>query len=233
MAILQTVFNPNDLNLRLAVDSVIKNRRTYKVLGSLDQVADIPDDFKEKVEESVRMAGWAPFHYPSHESHRQQDMNSIVPWRFYVLDQATCLKLAHYLLDKSIANLTKDASVIRMLAATGALALVTWLPEPESKLVNNKLQHKNEEHLAAAAAAVQNLLLAGEAREIQTYWSSGGALKSRECFELCRIPTSEKLLAAVFMFPKQIDDSSEVHAGHLAQKRGERNTWRKWLSIND
>jgi nitroreductase len=90
----------------------------------------------------------------------------------------------------------------------------------------------NEEHLAAAAAATQNLLLAGEARGIQTYWSSGGVLTSSTCFALCGIPRTQKLLGAIFMFPPQTDSTMEIHEGKLHDRRSTPASWSTWLTLD-
>ena len=90
----------------------------------------------------------------------------------------------------------------------------------------------NEEHLAGAAAAIQNLLLAGEARDLQTYWSSGGVLAASECFELCGIPAEQKLLGAIFMFPPQPDTNADIHEGKLRNQRGTPDSWRTWVSLS-
>lgn len=212
----------------LAVDQVIRNRRTRKVLGHLHSPAHIPHGFREQVEAAVRIAAWAPFHYPANKIHQQHALDSCVPWRFYALAQADCLTLAHCLLKKGAGNITPTSSIIRMLAAAGSVVLTTWLPEPET---HQQAKQMNEEHLAAAAAAVQNLLLAGEARGIQTYWSSGGILASGECFELCGIPSNQKLLGAIFMFPPQADATATVHEGKLRDHRGAPDSWRTWVKL--
>lgn len=229
MTYLHSIFQPKDLALTLAVDQVICRRRTRKVLGSLQTPAPIPHGFREQVEEAVRVAGWAPFHYPANRIHHQQGMDSCVPWRFYALDQNACLALAHCLLEKNTSNISEDATIIRMLAAAGSVVLATWLPEPKT---TELALHMNEEHLAAAAAAVQNLLLASEARDIQSYWSSGGVLASSECFKLCGIPATQKLLGAVFMFPAPEDSGMEVVDGKLRNRRGPPDSWSAWISLD-
>ncbi len=229
MTYLHSIFKPKDMALTLEVDRVIRNRRTRKVLGHLHSPAVIPPSFTAKVEEAVRIAGWAPFHYPANKIHRQTELDSCVPWRFYALDQAGCLTLAHCLLEKNSGNVTEDSTIIRMLAASGSVVLSTWLPEPDH---SRKAEHMNEEHLAGAAAAVQNLLLAGEARDLQTYWSSGGVLASSECFKLCGIPTEQKLLGAIFMFPPPSDSTADIHEGKLRNQRSTPDSWRTWVSLS-
>lgn len=228
MTYLHSLLQSGNMTLPLAVDQVIRNRRTRKVLGSLQKPAHIPPGFRELVAESVRIAGWAPFHYPANKIHHQGELDSCVPWRFYALEQNDCLVLARCLLEKNTGNVSEDSTIVRMLAAAGSVVLTTWLPEPKT---TELALHMNEEHLAAASAAVQNLLLAGEARGIQTYWSSGGVLASSECFNLCGIPATQKLLAAVFMFPSPEDSSMDVIEGKLRNRRGEPGGWSTWIRL--
>lgn len=229
MTYLRPIFKPQDMALTLAVDQVIRSRRTRKVLGHLRSPAHIPHGFREQVEEAVRIAGWAPFHYPADKIHHQNGLDSCVPWRFYALDQQSCLTLAACLLENSAEHVTPDSTIIRMLAATGSVVLATWLPEPKTTELALRM---NEEHLAAASAAVQNLLLAGEARGIQTYWSSGGIMAASECFEVCNIPATQKLLGAIFMFPPQTDSIMDIHEGKLRNRRGTPDSWSTWVSFN-
>lgn len=209
----------------LLIDEVIRRRRTRKFLGSIHNPALIPLGFSQQVEQAIKVAGWAPFHFPAHAQHSRGSLNSCVPWRFYALDQTNGLQLAHCLLAKGEA--TEQSGIIRMLAAAGSVVLVTWLPEPEQEQASKV---RNNEHLAAAAAAVQNLLLASEARHIQTYWSSGGVLASTECFAMCQIPAEQQLLGAIFMFPPQAENV-EAHEGKLRDRRGSVDSWRKWVTV--
>lgn len=216
------------------VDSVIQRRKTLKIYGDLHKPVNIPSTLKRDVDQAIQVANWAPFHYPAHKVHRKNGMKSIVPWRFYALDQKACLNLASCLISHKKVKAGKKSKIVRMLAASGSLVLVTWLPEPTAGANDKKLKKiykRNEEHLAAASAATQNLLLAGEARGLQTYWSSGGILESQECFGLCNILEQERLLGAIFMFPES-SIKHESKAGSLRNKRGDMNTWMSWVDIN-
>ncbi|MCK5919117.1 MAG: nitroreductase family protein [Cocleimonas sp.] len=219
-----------------AIDRVIKKRKTLKVLGDLDQPVDIPSDFNTRIDESIKIANWAPFHYPANIIHREGVMNSLVPWRFYALSQKMCLELGHCLSDSPKSNVDKNSKIVRMLSACGGLVMVTWLPEPENgtdQTEKKKIakQIVRDEHIAATGAATQNLLLAAEARNIQTYWSSGGILQSASCFNLCGIPEREKLMGAIFMFPEE-SSNRETVAGKLRDKRGVQTSWMSWIKIN-
>lgn len=219
--------------LALATDHVIQARKTVKALGDRKAPPTIPDDFNQRIYEAMRVAGWAPFHYPVHDVHLDRKMNSPVPWRFYALNQTSCLRLADCLINETNHDIDEKNNIIRMLGACGSLVLVTWLPEPkDSKRAKTpeKKTEFNEEHLAAASAATQNLMLAAKAREVDTYWSSGGILKSSECFELCNIPTQEKLLGAIFMLP-ELPEHVEIRPGKLRNRRGSPQQWMEWVEI--
>ncbi len=213
------------------IDNTIQQRRTLKVFGDLEKPPVLDNDFVHKVDDAIKIASWAPFHYPAHASHLKHEMDSIVPWRFYAFKQKDCLQLADCLLRSKTAKMKKKSNIIRMLAASGSLVMVTWLPEPdEKKSLSAKKQTINEAHLAAASAATQNLLLALEVRDLQGYWSSGGVLGSKECYSLCGIPANEKLLGAIFVFPKQTE-AQEVRYGKHRDKRGTAKSWMTWVNL--
>ena len=115
-----------------------------------------------------------------------------------------------------------------MLKACGALVLVTWIPESEP--ANEKLVQVNEEHLAAAAAATQNLMLALEVRGLGTYWSSGGMLGSKTFFDRYGIESNSRLISAVFVnYPGLYsDESCEVIVGKNREKR---SIWTRWTQV--
>ncbi len=219
------------------VDRIIQQRRTHKILGDFNHTPQLPDDFNNHVHGAVRVAGAAPFHFSAHPHHRKGELDSIVPWRFHILDQKSCHHLAHCLMQSKMhpqhKALTSKATIIRLLAGTGAMVLATWLPEidliePSSTLKKKTLEHKNQEHLMAASAATQNLLITAEVRDIKTYWSSGGVLSHSYCLETCGISPQEKLMGAIFMSPKDIGER-ECKAGHLNELRGKPESWMHWV----
>ena len=219
--------------LEQAVDQVIQARKSVKVVGDVDNIPEIPEGFFAEVKEAMKVSGWAPFHFTAHNNHLDRDMNSPVPWRFYALDQANCLRLIDALITHPGLGLTKSAAILRMIAAYGALVLVTWLPDPEATNTpedSARRELKNEEHLAAAAAATQNLLLAATARNIDSYWSSGGVLREPETFELCQIPQQERLLGAIFLAP-EMPGREGVRPGKLRESRGEADQWMTSVAI--
>ena len=118
-----------------------------------------------------------------------------------------------------------------MLAACGALVLVNWLPQFDAELVREKQQQINEEHLAATAAAVQNLLLSLTANNLRTYWSSGGFFRSPLMFEKLGIPAHEKLLAAVFVDYGVSVEQAETIPGANHPLRSHFRKWTTEISL--
>lgn len=208
------------------VDGVIRERRTIKVLA--DESLPVVDA-RGTVEELVATAGWAPFHRVASRMHTESGaLPSIVPWRFYLLDAPACRALRQTLLERG------DRSKIpRMLAAATAMVQATWLPNPPKGPVTGLFEatEENMEHLAAAGAAVQNLLLAATARGIPNYWSSGGVLRGAQAFGWMGIPAGQILLGAVFLFPADTGDA-EVNPGSHRDRRGAPSDWSRWVELD-
>jgi nitroreductase len=211
--------------MTMQVDDVIRTRKTEKVLAT----HDLPTrDIRASIDEILGLAGLAPFHRACEESHKTVGMAGIEPWRFHVLDSAACRHL-HPRLPKENAG-----KIPAMLAAADALIMATWLPNsgqatPMGDEPGFALTLANVEHIAAASAAIQNLLLAATARSISNYWSSGGVLRLPEVFELLDIPTNQILLGAIFLFPSEIGDS-ELAVSKLRPLRTPREQWTRWVT---
>lgn len=206
------------------VDEAIRNRKTLKVLSSRPKKFNLA---RAVVEQLLEAASWAPFHRPAALNHRRSGMmDGIVPWRFHVLDGTACRTLRQTLLDQG--DTTK---IPRMLATATNLIQATWLPNPKAsgdEEVPFDPTLENMEHIAAAAAAVQNLLVAATAREIQTYWSSGGSLRNPDTMNLLGIPDGEILLGSLFLFGP-LTDNVETSPGKLRDLRGPVESWARWV----
>ncbi len=199
------------------VEQAIRNRKTLKVLSEKQYPFSLAEEVVEALLES---ASWAPFHRPAAKQHCDSDLCSKVPWRF-------CRKLRQQLLD--LGDTTKIPAML--LSATN-LIQVTWLPNP-SKVESDQLYEptlENMEHIAAASSAIQNLLVAATAREIQTYWSSGGGLRKPATMELLGIPEREILLGSIFLFGP-ITKFSKSAPGKLRDQRGDLRSWSKWVEL--
>ena len=175
-------------------------------------------------------AAWAPFHYPSDKSHRGV-LESPVPWRFYKVDSAGCRKLMQAL----SAPDSGAGKITAMLAAADALIQVTWLPDSSADptLATGPAfegTQRNMEHIAAASAAVQSLLLLATGHGFKTYWSSGGVLRNQDVFNKLGIPLREKLLGSVFLFPQDVGNA-EIKPGSWRDKRGVVSDWSAWCDV--
>lgn len=220
----------------MTFDEIVRSRETKKVFADPAAPPTIPDNFIDAVWSAAEVAGWAPFHYPSHNSHHGQ-LTSPVPWRFHVLDHVACRKLIDDLgplssehSDNPTLAAVLNGKIPTMLAAAGSLVLVTWLPHPtKADPPNEKLLQMNDEHLMAAAAATQTLLLALTERGLRTYWSSGGALRTRPVFDHLSIGSGEQFAAAVFVWPSEFDGEESVPGKHRGT-RGEVSDYARRLN---
>jgi len=217
-----------------AIDEIIKSRQTQKVLA--DPLKPWPagkdvEKWEATLRELLELAASAPFHYPSHEVHRMHaDLPSIFPWRMYVVRESECRALLQEFQEREI----KGGKITKMLAAAKALIQVTWLPDPGAISEEEMFQgnRRNMEHIAATAAAIQNLLIGATARKIPTYWSSGGKLRLPDFAQRMGIPENEILLGALFLFPQKLKKSAEVKPGSLRGKGGELQDWSTWVIID-
>ena len=215
-------------------DEAIHSRRTVKILSE----SDLPtSDRSATVNELLALAGMAPFHRACEEHHRQSSPQAgIEPWRFHVLNATACRKL------RTQIPLENAGKIPAMLAAADALIMATWLPnagQASSVLQASDLSDEpsfaptinNMEHIAAASAAIQNLLLAATARGVSNYWSSGGVLRSTQVFQLLGIPRAQILLGAIFLFPNEYGDA-EIATSKLREHRGSREAWSRWVKLD-
>ena len=213
--------------------TIIKRRQTWKVLAPVDQPIihslEVLQRGDQALREAIATAGWAPFHYDRAVDGVKE------PWRVHVLDQTKCRALA-----AEFSGLFPDIKPTNklpgMLSACGALALVTWLPQfshgvqtDDEAVAKEKQTQVDEEHLAAAAAYVQNLMLLLTADGLGSYWSSGGQFRTPPMFEHLQIPTHERLLAAVFVDYAPDSSSTERIAGKLRDQRSAASQWARWI----
>ena len=213
--------NPQTEPLFEAVARVIENRKTLKVLG--DPNAPLTISAAEavigdrQVQDALQRAGMAPFHY-------DRGVETIAePWRAHVLTHVCCRSLAKQLPDWLDIG-ASAGKLAAMLAACGSLVIVTWLPQFRQAADTKPEQWDvDDEHLAAASAMVQSLLLLLTARGMGTYWSSGGVLKLPAVQQRLGIPPEEKLLAAVFVeYPETMSIDVERKPGKHRASRSSR-----------
>ncbi len=214
----------------------IKQRRTLKVMADEHQplMTSVEQEiaFRPVINELLELAAQAPFHYTCHRSHQEGELKGALPWRFYVLESSDCRQLLTYLQEQGIDG----GKIMGMLAAAKTLIQVTWLPEPmthseDKPGVLYEANLKNMEHIAAGSAAIQNLLLAATAKDLENYWSSGGVLRESKVYEYLNIPPKELLLGSIFLFDKQLVQNSgvTVKVGGLAEQRGDIESWATYI----
>ena len=213
----------------MAFTSLFKRRHTSKVLSSVLLEGCIGDD---DLADLVAAASWAPFHYTASANHRAQLADGAPePWRFYILDRNACRELRTWLLESEDMSKVPD-----MLAGASALVQVTWCPNPapESSAIPEGADYYpsdiNLEHIAATAAAIQNLLLCATDKGIPSYWSSGGPLRSDAAFDRIGIPRDQVLLGSVFLFPEDVanvadGDRVKIVPGKMRDKRSAGQSW--------
>ncbi|MEM7456685.1 MAG: nitroreductase family protein [Planctomycetota bacterium] len=215
-----------------AVARSIEQRRTWKVIADVSSPVAVDESLRRELDPVVMRAledsGMAPFHY-------NRNMDGIAePWRCHVLWSDTCRQVAtqfnHWFDDVKPTN-----KLPMMLSACGALVLVTWIPQEDpGDKPKEKLKDINEEHLAAASAFTQNLLLLLTAAGLGTYWSSGGQFRTVEMFDQLGIDHRERLLAAVFVdyLPASAENVRERIAGKNRELRSPAESWTRVVELN-
>lgn len=218
------IFTPEDLK---TVIRVVQQRRTFKVMGDVEGPVQIDSQTAQKnrtiVLESVKAADSAPFHYD-----RQCD-NVPQPWRVNILWHQSCQKVASNFY-QWFDDVKPGNKLPSMLSACGACVLVSWLPQfdgaGDEEIAKSKQIQIDQEHLAAASAYVQNLMLLLTAANMGTYWSSGGQFRTREMMDRLSMSAPRQLLAAVFVeFPETNGDATQRVPGKLADARANLEHW--------
>jgi nitroreductase len=215
------------------VKRYVVERRTQKVIASVERPIEFSSSGQETwnalVREAVAAAGMAPFHF-------ERNVDQIPePWRVHFLNTATCRKIAKQA--SQWFDIKPNNKIPGMLSACGCMLLVNWLSQFRGSDVqtegisSQKQVEVDDEHLAATAAMVQNLLILLTSAGLGTYWSSGGFLGSSEMFRRLGIDEKERLLAAVFVeYPEGVGEVSERIPG---KNRTIRNPVERWLSVRN
>lgn len=210
----------------MSIKEIIASRRTSKVLAKTPLEAEYDHALLESL---VNAAAYAPFHYMASSSHREKLPDKAPePWRVYILNRAVCREVRKWLMAKD-----DKTKVPEMLAAADMLLQVTWCPATENESEAD-MGHgvfaaslTNMEHIAATAAAIQNIILTATEHDIPNYWSSGGFLRTAEAFELLGIPQDQILLGSVFFFPCNVSANPKV-AMFPGKMRDRRSFGRSW-----
>lgn len=193
----------------------IYTRKTTKILSPTPLLTS---NFNAAlINELLTAAHWAPFHKPCADNHRNGGLDAIMPWRFYILGSESCRKLNEKLkpLDKPLGKIEG------LLNSADYLIQATWTPDTENAS-DDALFHgslANMEHIAAASAAIQNILLTATAKGIANYWSSGGVLRDKFVFDTLGIDKAQILLASIFLFSTNNHPNCEQQYSKMRDKR--------------
>lgn len=204
-----------------AVAEAFANRKTTRAFG--DPAAPrAPDGLpRATLEEMLRLAGNAPFHYAAHPEARGEGPRE--PWRAYPFEAPACRSFIAKLDPADNPN-----KIPTLLAAAEALICVTWLPDPTEEGAP-EMNERNIEHVAAASSFVQSLLTVGTALGLPNFWSTGGLLQQRKYLEMMGARPAERLLGAVFFFPRDLS-GLELKGGALRPERSAPEAWTRWVA---
>lgn len=193
-----------------AVDAAVRDRRTRKVL---DGPGPDPAAFEQALRAGLETAGFAPFHFAAGEEVPE-------PWRFRVFLGAGMARLR--------ATLDGDQLLYGKLPAifdgAGAVVQASWLPEGRPE--------RDWEHLAAAAAAAQNLLLAMHARGFGSYWCSAPVLGEATAMAQFGASPGEAYLGTLFFGAplSAADEEARGFRGKMHARRTPPSAWSSWTS---
>lgn len=220
-----------------SVQAAIEQRKTSKVLA-IEPWTPTLNEAEQKVliDELLRLASHAPYHYKSAERYKRDILDSSLPFRAYTLNATTCRKLAEQLQNSQ----PPAGKILNMLWAAEALLIFTWLPDVFGEQPTERTMEplpftgnlRNMEHIAATSAAIINVLLGATASGFPNYWSSGGALRQQAACEILSIGLEEIMLGCLFVFPKDaLERGVEVKPGKLRNEGKELSSWSKSVEL--
>ena len=112
---------------QLSILDCLETRKTFKGLGDTDAPEKSNQENHAVIQSIIEKAGNAPFHFPSHKSHHEEQAGN-EPWRVFVCDATNCRKLMQQLINEG-----DGTKIPNMLAACDYLFQVTWLPDPSNQ----------------------------------------------------------------------------------------------------
>lgn len=161
---------------------IISGRRTTKAASMNGK--KIPD---EQVKELLALADWAPTH------------GRTEPWRFYVYSGEALKKFGREHAELYVAHTPED----KLNPDTpGKLMAATEMPSHLLVAVMKRGENPKIpaiEEIAAASAAVQNILLGAEALGISCIWNSGGMSHKPAFKEYLKINQEDIVLGLIYM----------------------------------
>jgi nitroreductase len=164
------------------VEAVITGRRSVKQFLA----QPVPHSIIARL---IELAVWAP-------NHRLTE-----PWRFYVLDGASRMRLGESAREITRAKLGtvtgSDPAVVERKAAEAAAA---WASVPALVYVTALTDPRPDvdlENYGAVCCAVQNLMLAAHAAGLGTSWSSGAVAAAEDLRTLVGASANERMVGLI------------------------------------
>jgi len=164
------------------LENIIKTRRTVKPAKMNGRL--VPD---ETVQKLLELADWAPTH-----KHTE-------PWRFIVHSGSKAREFvsAHAeLYRKSVAEEKFNNEKYQKILGNGNnlshLVVCVMKRDPDKRV-------PELEEISAAAAAVQNLLLAATAMDIASFWSTGGMTHTDDMKEYLELNMDDMVMGLIYL----------------------------------
>ncbi|MEM7378631.1 MAG: hypothetical protein AAF460_14160 [Pseudomonadota bacterium] len=218
----------------------IARRHTQKVLRDPSIRTPLTPAQQQQLDSALEAmlaaAQHAPYHKAAHAPlHCQGALTSRVPWRVYLIAQPTCWQLIDLIAARATAEpastwaRAQGSKIPSLLAAAAAVVQVNWCPTPDDDAAVS-LNTANCEHIAASAAAVQNMLLTATDAGVANYWSTGGILREPTLQAALGMEPDGQPLASVFLsFPLEGDT---VKPGAMRDVKGEISDWARTVTLD-
>ena len=219
------------------VSKIIQGRKTSKVLAPVSWGSTLSEvEQQELIKTLLESAAYAPFHYPASARYKKEERETTgnFPFRAYTLTASQCRTLATFIEEHDV----QAGKVKNMLWAADAMIVMTWLPDvfgetaalPAEEFIAEPLPFvgntRNMEHIAATAAAIQNMLLKATELGHLNYWSSGGMLRQQVLRDPMGVPMTEIMLGCIFAFPgDSLERGAEVKAGKHRSLEKDTELW--------
>lgn len=172
--------------------SALKYRRT----ATEWDIETIPS--KALISKIIEAATWAP-------NHRRTE-----PWRFHVIAGKAREKLLHAIQDDYCVKGYPQEEITKQIATIER----KFYRSPLMIIVTQFSNHDDDsdrilEDYAACACAIQNLLLAAHAEELNTKWSTGKLVYEKGVFNFLGLENTERIVGFIYMGYGKKDQNTE------------------------
>ena len=172
--------------------SALKYRRT----ATEWDIETIPS--KALISKIIEAATWAP-------NHRRTE-----PWRFHVIAGKAREKLLYAIQDDYCVKGYPQEEITKQIATIER----KFYRSPLMIIVTQFSHHDDDsdrilEDYAACACAIQNLLLAAHAEELNTKWSTGKLVYEKGVFNFLGLENTERIVGFIYMGYGKKDQNAE------------------------